>query len=332
VDWYLEPEDTAAVPTLRREIVAYLRRHAAPGSDLDDAELVISELLANAVEHARGPAWISIRWDTAHPVLTVSDLGQGFGEDARARVLSPAAALPADPLSVSGRGLFLVNRLSRDLEIAAQGAHGVVVSATLDLQRAPGEPIDPPHPSRAALPALGEAEPTGAFGPRAYLRALVVQLAHAVNDRDGRRETEAALAQAGWDIGSQMEMEYRLARDVEVRLDDEQVAECLVRLERAIDGDFYVTEVTSRRIVLATTSCPFGLAVRRAPVLCRMTSSVFGGIAARNGERGRAAVLLEERIALGDPGCRVVIWLDPDARDVPAGAHRYAAPGAATPA
>jgi len=56
-----------------------------------------------------------------------------------------------------------------------------------------------------------------------------------------------------------------------------------------------------------------------------MTSSVFGGVAARN-HPGGASVLLEERIAVGDPGCRVVVYLG----DAPAAAgpvtHRYAAP------
>jgi hypothetical protein len=50
-----------------------------------------------------------------------------------------------------------------------------------------------------------------------------------------------------------------------------------------------------------------------------MTSSVFGGIAARS--HGEAWVSLEERIAVGDHECRVVVWLDRP----PAGvvAHRY---------
>ncbi len=56
-----------------------------------------------------------------------------------------------------------------------------------------------------------------------------------------------------------------------------------------------------------------------------MTSSVFGGIAARNSEGG-ASVLLEERIALGDAGCRVVVELSiPRERADPA-AHDYATP------
>ena len=55
-------------------------------------------------------------------------------------------------------------------------------------------------------------------------------------------------------------------------------------------------------------SFSFGDAVKAAPALCRMTSSVFGGIAARNRADG-AAVVLEERISVGDPGCRVVVHL-----------------------
>jgi len=88
------------------------------------------------------------------------------------------------------------------------------------------------------------------------------------------------------------------------------MADCYVRLKHAIDGGFYVIEATEHRIVLGNTRCPFGDVVQRAPSLCRMTSSVFGGIAARNSDHG-VAVLLEERIAVGDPGCRVVVDLAP---------------------
>lgn len=54
--------------------------------------------------------------------------------------------------------------------------------------------------------------------------------------------------------------------------------------------------------------CPFGKDVRNAPELCRMTSSVFGGIAARN--FGHARVVLEKRIALGDEACAVAVYLN----------------------
>jgi hypothetical protein len=43
--------------------------------------------------------------------------------------------------------------------------------------------------------------------------------------------------------------------------------------------------------------------------MCMMTSNVFGSIAAEN--LGYAKVVLEETIALGAPGCRVVVYLKP---------------------
>ena len=61
------------------------------------------------------------------------------------------------------------------------------------------------------------------------------------------------------------------------------------------------------------------------PSLCRMTSSVFGGIAARNSDEG-ATVLLEERIALGDAGCRVVVELGIARAGADPATHYYATP------
>jgi hypothetical protein len=54
-----------------------------------------------------------------------------------------------------------------------------------------------------------------------------------------------------------------------------------------------------------------------------MTSSVFGGIAARN--HGDAVVLLDERIAVGDPECRITVLLGPAAAGRTPGGHRYRA-------
>jgi hypothetical protein len=54
-----------------------------------------------------------------------------------------------------------------------------------------------------------------------------------------------------------------------------------------------------------------------------MTSSVFGGIAARNS--GEASVMLEERIAVGDPECRVVVSLSPRGSEQGDLGHSYTA-------
>ena len=121
-----------------------------------------------------------------------------------------------------------------------------------------------------------------------------------------------------------MEAEYRSARTVVGRMTPPQIADCYLRLKHAIDGEFFVIEASADRIVLGNTRCPFGDVVRRAPALCRMTSSVFGGIAARNSDH-QASVVLEERIAVGDPGCRIVVYLDREPEE-PGAAHRYLTP------
>jgi anti-sigma regulatory factor (Ser/Thr protein kinase) len=320
VDWYLDP-DPAAAGHLRREIRRYLERHATEDADVAGAEVVAGELITNGVRHAGGPLWVSLRWPDAHPVLTVADLGPGFQLD---------TSLPEDPAAVGGRGLHIVSRLAKSLEREARRSGGSIVSATLPVTKPFVASHDPPRRRQGVLPTLDEAEPGVGFGQDAFLRALVVQLAQAVEERTGPDQAEAAVAQVGTDVGGQMEAEFRRARQVVDRLTPEQIGECYVRLKHAIDGDFVVEEATDERIVLVNSRCPFGDVVRRAPALCRMTSSVFGGIAARNSGQG-ATVVLEERIAVGDPECRVVVWLDADHPGARQWGHRYETPVDADP-
>lgn len=166
--------------------------------------------------------------------------------------------------------------------------------------------------------------PTGGFGRESFLRALVVQMAQSVDDLDGPDRAQAVVAQVGADVGGQMEEEFRTALGLSDRLTPEQLGACFTRLKHAIGGGFSVESIADGHIVLVNDRCPFGEQVRQAPALCRMTSSVFGGIAARNVER-EAVVVLEERIAIGDPGCRVHVVLDPAAEQLPLG-HHYRTP------
>jgi hypothetical protein len=83
-----------------------------------------------------------------------------------------------------------------------------------------------------------------------------------------------------------------------------------VDLKRRINGDFYVIEHDETKIVLGNRVCPFAEKVVGRESMCMMTSNVFGTIAARNLDYAR--VELEETIARGDAGCRVVVHLVPD--------------------
>jgi hypothetical protein len=103
MSWYLRTADTAAVPPLRHEIMNYLRHQADAGSDFASAELVIGELLSNAVAHTSEQARVSLRWDGEHPVLSVTDLGRAQHRKVRRRRTrvhagagAPVATLPAE--------------------------------------------------------------------------------------------------------------------------------------------------------------------------------------------------------------------------------------------
>ena len=314
MDWYLDASDPELVSELRHEVHDYLARHADPDSDLDAAELAVAELLGNVTRHAPGPAWVTATWSGEAAMLVIRDLGPGFSLDSVAR---------PDVWSESGRGLFLVATVTAELKTAERSAGGSRVSAVLPVRRRPERSYDPTPSLSAPLPGLDEVRPEGGFGRETFLQALVVQVAQAMEQTGGPGLAEAVVAQVGIDVGGQMEQEYRAARALVGRLTPDQLADCFVRLKHAIDGDFYVIEANEERIILGNRCCPFGEAVRRAPALCRMTSSVFGGIAARNGDEG-ASVVLEERIAVGDPGCRVIVYLGPPPPDAEPFSHRYA--------
>ena len=90
-------------------------------------------------------------------------------------------------------------------------------------------------------------------------------------------------------------------------LDD--YAEVIVDIKNHIGGRFSRLPSEEGVVTVTNTRCPFGERVKEAPELCRMTSSVFGGIAARN--FGYAKVELKRRIAAGDGHCEVCIYTDP---------------------
>ena len=311
VDWYM-PNDPAQVRPFRQALGEHLRRHAGSASDVDGALIVASELVTNAIQNSDGPVWVSLDWGSAHPVLTVHDLGAGFDID----------SIPApEPTAVRGRGLMISSKLASKLTVRAKERAGTAVAAELPVRRIATRDIDLPTSPLTSLPDAAEMQPDGTFDRESFLRALVVQLAQTVDLASGPDAAEQLVAQVGTDVGSRMEHAFRVTRGLDDDLDDAEMAELFVELKGAIGGRFEVIEVDADRIVLTNSRCPFGDAVTRAPALCRMTSSVFGGIARRN--RGAAGVDLEQRIAVGDPQCRVTVWLSPPGADREAFVHMY---------
>lgn len=139
-----------------------------------------------------------------------------------------------------------------------------------------------------------------------FLRTLIRELSGTLQDVVGLEDASGFISVVGQNIGREIDRDYKAALGVE-RLTREQVADVLVDLKRRIEGDFYVIEEDDEKIVLGNRVCPFAEKVLGRPSMCMMTSNVFGSIAADN--LGYAKVELQETIAEGHEGCRVVVYL-----------------------
>jgi predicted ArsR family transcriptional regulator len=153
-----------------------------------------------------------------------------------------------------------------------------------------------------------------------FLRSLIRELAGTLQDVIGLDEAAGFISIVGQRIGEQINAEYKTALRVDA-LDRHQVAQVLVDLKRRIQGTFYVIEATEQKIVLGNRNCPFAEKVVGRPAMCMMTSNVFGVIAAEN--LGRAKVVLEETLAMGAQGCRVVVYLTESAEAEAAEGRQY---------
>jgi GAF domain-containing protein/anti-sigma regulatory factor (Ser/Thr protein kinase) len=124
--WTFDAENARAAQETRGEFIKYLRTHATSG-DLAAAELIFGELIGNVVRHAPGPIDVIITWDEITPTLHVTDRGPGFKR---------RASLPEDPLSDSGRGLFIVESLSpRQFSVEYIPGYGSHVAVQLPVYR-----------------------------------------------------------------------------------------------------------------------------------------------------------------------------------------------------
>jgi len=162
------------------------------------------------------------------------------------------------------------------------------------------------HNETMRLPVLSEAPLE--LERDLFLRMLLRELSGTLQDVVGLEEAAGFISVVGQRMGTQINDSYRAALQVE-RLTPQQVARVLVDLKQRIQGDFFIIEHDDEKLVLGSRSCPFAEKVHGRPSLCMMTSNVFGVIASQN--LGYAKVDLEQTIARGDSGCRVVIYLKP---------------------
>jgi signal transduction histidine kinase len=90
--------------------------------------LLVTELVANSVRHARGtPIDVTVAVHTKLVRVDVSDGGEGF---------DPPASADPNPLKSSGWGLFLVRRIA-----TRWGAESATGTVWFELERDPTKPL-----------------------------------------------------------------------------------------------------------------------------------------------------------------------------------------------
>jgi anti-sigma regulatory factor (Ser/Thr protein kinase) len=116
--------DRPSLGRLRAAIADWARRCGINGTTAQDLVLIANELATNVVRHGGGLGRMWLWCDDGAATCQVSDWGGGMPEPDR------AGTVKVDQDSVTGRGLWLVRRMSQRMHIKS-GPAGTTVTVTL---------------------------------------------------------------------------------------------------------------------------------------------------------------------------------------------------------
>jgi anti-sigma regulatory factor (Ser/Thr protein kinase) len=121
-EWVIERGDLRGVSSARREFSRYLSLRCGDDPGCDDAALIFGELVANAVKCARSSVSVQLR-NNGCSELRVIDDGDCFERP---------NVVPQPLHAQSGRGLYIVSMLARNLSVDV-GDHHCEVTAELPI-------------------------------------------------------------------------------------------------------------------------------------------------------------------------------------------------------
>lgn len=155
------------------------------------------------------------------------------------------------------------------------------------------------------------------FDHRGLVNTLVADMAELLETIAGTEDACAYVSSIAARLGAGIERQYKAALGVQ-HLSRDQLIAILIDLKNRAGGAFSIIEQDEDRVVFGNCACPLGQAAANRPSLCMLTSNIFGRMTAN--AVGYAAVDLEETIAKGAAGCRVVLHLKrtelgPDTRE-----------------
>lgn len=123
VRWAFETDDERAARECRATFISELRKRGISGG-IDDAEIILGELLSNSRRHAPGPVDVALDFVGGKAIAHVIDYGPGMSGRRR-----QAPSL----LNDAGRGLWIVQELGREVRIAAVSPSGTHISVVLPI-------------------------------------------------------------------------------------------------------------------------------------------------------------------------------------------------------
>jgi anti-sigma regulatory factor (Ser/Thr protein kinase) len=114
------PFTASSVSVARQRLKSWLRENGGSGESIEDARVVISELVANSVRHARplSDGQIQVTWTIEPRGLQLAVTDGGSGTRPR-NVHAPSSAL-------SGRGMAIVEVLAREWWTERDGSRSTV--------------------------------------------------------------------------------------------------------------------------------------------------------------------------------------------------------------
>jgi anti-sigma regulatory factor (Ser/Thr protein kinase) len=120
--WSFTSDTAGDALKMRSACTSAFQDHCASQAQTQALAQVYGELVSNVVRHAPGRITILLELDGTTARLVVSDCGTG---------IVPQPKLPADPLSESGRGLFIAAQLAAELHITRNAEGGSLVCAAI---------------------------------------------------------------------------------------------------------------------------------------------------------------------------------------------------------
>jgi serine/threonine-protein kinase RsbW len=298
VDWLLDARHDDATAAAVKAVEDYLLRHTSDESLVLPAVETAQDTLVSAARQVRDGEllWLHVDWSRLVPTLKVHTVDRqaaspdgADGPDPGPSDSGRSDSGPSDP-GPSDPGRLVFGHLDPvHRERLRPAVSGEPTAVQLPTPREVVVDFDADH---ATLLDLAPLE----IGPPAATIALAAAAeSHPVAAPDQVAAAAGAL------------LADAVVRDHSELRGTQDVIDLFGRLHEALGGGYRSVRADDGGFELIVDKSPFGPAVRQIPSLSRLSEAIVGRLAAR--AHGKATVVHDESIALGDPADRLRVFL-----------------------